>query len=767
MPSSIITHTLGLPRIGHQRELKKATESYWSGKIPLRDLIQTGVLLRRHMWESQVQAGIQLPSSNDFSFYDRMLDMTCMLGAIPSRFAHFNGHFIDLQFGLARGISLQGNNIAACEMTKWFNTNYHYIVPELSQHTDFKLLENKALAEFLEAKAMGIITKPILIGPLTYLQLSKNSGETGPDFKPIHLLEKILPIYAKIIQDLSEAGAPWVQLDEPILCTDISPSLRESFLAAYEYLSRHKGHCQLLVANYFGSLGSQLDLLSKLPVEGIHIDASEAPDEALAIATALRSQKKILSLGLVNGRNIWRIDFAASIEFMKPILAILPTDHLWIAPSCSLQHVPWSLEDETALDPEIKNWLSFAQEKLYEVGFIAQWCEGIHGERELQENTQAITSRKTSSRIHCPEVQGRVKDLVGQNTSRSAPFAKRRSLQNEKLQLPLLPTTTIGSFPQTQELRSQRFARKQNKLSLSEYNEFIKKEITHCIQFQESIGLDVLVHGEFERNDMVEYFGENLHGFAFTQNGWVQSYGTRCVKPPILYGDVFRKEPITLPWTVFAQSLTPKPVKGMLTGPLTILKWSFVRDDQPWSETANQVALALQDEVQDLENAGISIIQIDEPGLREAMPLKNSAVDSYLSWAVNAFKITTMKAKPETQIHTHMCYAEFHDILPAIQQMDADVISLEASRSGMEILHAFHHFKYSNGVGPGVYDIHSPLVPTIESIQQNLELAMRILPVENLWVNPDCGLKTRNWAEVEPSLKNLVEGTAIIRNTLK
>lgn len=763
MPSGLNTHTLGLPRIGLRRELKKATEAYWHGNISLENLNGTGQEIRRSLWCMQTDAGISMPCSNDFSFYDRMLDMSCLVNAIPERFRAKGLNDIDLAFAMARGLSGTQGNAQACEMTKWFDTNYHYIVPELDEKTPLQLVGGKPLAEFREALALGIRTKPLLIGPVTYLYLSKNSAQASSDFHRLNLLDRLLELYGEILRQLAKAGADWVTLEEPILSLELDERWTSALEQAYGSLQQKQHGLRIMVANYFGPLGRNLPLATSLPVEALHIDLLQGKSEALAICDHFASSDKILSLGVVDGRNIWRNDFAKTTQLLGQALGSIPNSRLWLAPTCSLQHVPLSLASETNLDAELTSWLSFANEKLSELGFLAQWACGDYSPSAWEENCQANQARAHSPRLHRTSVRNRLDRLHEQDFMRQSAYPSRRRVQQEYLNLPLFPTTTIGSFPQTAEIRQIRAAYKAGKLAHEAYQSFLRDEIASCIAEQEMLGLDVLVHGEAERNDMVEFFGEQLDGFAFTQNGWVQSYGSRCVKPPILYGDVERRAPMTVAWATYAQSLSSKPVKGMLTGPITILQWSFVRDDQPRQQSAWQVALALRDEVHDLENSGIRVIQIDEPALREGLPLKNSEWSAYLHWAVAAFKLCSAGVCDQTQIHTHMCYAEFNDILAAIVAMDADVITLETSRSSMESLSGFIRQPYPLGIGPGVYDIHSPRVPSSEEMLAHLTTMTRIFPVENLWVNPDCGLKTRGWSETRAALGNMVDATRKLR----
>jgi 5-methyltetrahydropteroyltriglutamate--homocysteine methyltransferase len=771
MDSHILTHSLGYPRIGEKRELKKAIEAFWQGAIPVEELQRAGKQLRKTHWLVQREAGLDLIPSNDFSYYDQMLDMTCLLGNVPRRFG-WNGDPIglDLVFQIARGTGsacnhegrsceAEASSIHASEMTKWFDTNYHYIVPEFRAGTTFKLSATKPFDEFQEALALGIRTKPVLIGPLTYLHLGK-SVDAG--FDRLALLERLLPVYSEMLLRLEGLGAEWVQLDEPILGLDLSADWKAAFLPAYRSLRATSPRLKFLLATYFGELRDNLPLATSLPVNVLHLDVTRAGAE-LNRALELLPSSMSLSLGVVDGRNIWRNNFECSLQQIGQARRILSTERILVAPSCSLLHSPVTLRREIALDAEIKNWLAFAEEKLREVTQLARLAEGTGDSLLAFKNRVAFLSRRASERIHRSEVKARCQAVRAEDSKRNARFFERRKAQRDVLDLPLYPTTTIGSFPQTAEVRAARAKWKRGECSDADYEAFLKETTAECIRFQEETGLDVLVHGEFERNDMVEYFGEQLDGFAFTANGWVQSYGSRCVKPPIIYGDVNRPRPMTVAWSTYAQSLTQRPMKGMLTGPITILQWSFVRDDQPRSETARQIALAIRDEVIDLESAGIKVIQIDEPALREGLPLRRSDWPAYLEWAGEAFRLSAAGAHDETQIHTHMCYCEFNDIIASIAALDADVISIETSRSNMELLEAFADFRYPNEVGPGVWDIHSPRVPEIAEMVNLLRKASAVLPIENLWVNPDCGLKTRAWKEVIPSLRNMVKAAAVLR----
>ncbi len=769
-----ITHTLGYPRIGEKRELKKATEAYWAGKLRRTELEETGRTLRRQNWLTQQALGIDLIPSNDFSFYDQILDLSCLVGNVPSRFGWTGGEVdLDTRFAIARGMRPKAAPCScadcqpvaatyASEMTKWFDTNYHYIVPEFRADTVFKLSATKVFDEFSEALSLGIKTKPILVGPVTYLKLGKVQDPQHPSCNRFELLPELLPVYVEVLQKLQKLGAEWVQLDEPIFALDLNAEERTSLTTAYATLAAATPGLKILVATYFGGLRNNLPTFLRLPVHALHVDVVREPRE---LDTVLREfdGKKQLSLGVVDGRNIWRSDFATIRPLLEKAFSLFGPERFLIAPSCSLQHVPVTLRNETKLDAELKSWLAYAEEKLAEVVALRDLALGIAKSEVLAANQAAAQSRRSSSRIHRLAVKERAARVADADLNRASPFPRRRVQQRKRLALPPFPTTTIGSFPQTDAVRAARAKWKKHELSDADYEKFIEAETRACVSFQEEIGIDVFVHGEYERNDMVEYFGEQLEGFAFTENGWVQSYGSRYVKPPIIYGDVARPKPMTVRWSAYAQSLTKKPMKGMLTGPVTILQWSFVRDDQSRRDTAFQIALALRDEVIDLEKAGIAAIQIDEPAIREGLPLRREDWGHYLDWAVNAFRLSAAGVRDDTQIHTHMCYSEFNDIIEAIAALDADVITIETSRSNMELLGAFVNFQYPNEIGPGIYDIHSPRVPTMEEMTSLLRKARAVLPTENLWVNPDCGLKTRNWAEVKPSLINMVAAARELR----
>jgi len=750
---------LGFPPLGAARELKRATEGYWSGKVSREQLLATGADLRRRHWQLQKGVGIDGIPSNDFSFYDRMLDTCALVGAVPARYG-WKGDRVDLDtyFAMARGSQKKGRDVTAMEMTKWFDTNYHYIVPEFEPRQSFRLASTKPVDEYREAKALGIETTPVLIGPVTFLLLGKTKGAP---FDRLALLDGLLPVYAEVLAALGAAGAGWVQLDEPGLALDRSDAERAAFARAYEYLATRAGRVQLLVATYFAGLGDNLPTAAALPVHGLDVDLVRAP-EHLDSWLAGWPKDRVLSAGVIDGRNVWRANLEAQLALLERAAAKVGKDRLWVAPSCSLLHAPLDLDLETKLDAELKGWLAFGKQKLGEVVTLARALDG--GRKSvaaaLDASTQAASSRRASPRIHNAAVKQRAAAVTEKDLVRGTRYGVRRKAQ---VGLPPYPTTTIGSFPQTAEVRAARRKLHDGQLSAGEYDRFIEEQITKTIKLQEDIGLDVLVHGEFERNDMVEYFGEQLAGFAFTEHGWVQSYGSRYVKPPIIYGDVARPRPMTVRWSKFAQSVTKQPVKGMLTGPVTILQWSFVRNDQPRAETAKQLALAIRDEVKDLEAAGIRVIQIDEPALREGLPLRRADWARYLDWAVNAFRLATAGVRDATQIHTHMCYSEFNDVLRTIERMDADVISIENARSGSELLQGFEQYKYPNEIGPGVYDIHSPRVPSTAEIAAALKSMKKVLDDRQIWVNPDCGLKTRGWDETLPSLKNMVAAAKALR----
>lgn len=767
----MLTHNHGFPRMGAQRQLKKANEAYWAGKILPHELALTARDIRRSNWKLQQQAGIDLIPVNDFSFYDHVLDTALMTGAIPPRFQSLTAgkklSDLDLLFAMARGYQQDGYDVRAMEMTKWFDTNYHYIVPEFSAAQHFTLFNDKVVKEFIEAKEAGINAKPVLLGPVSFLLLGK---EKEKGFHRLELIGRLLPVYLEVLKKLDECNAHFIQFDEPCLSWDLSSAELEVFKKTYHTIQQKFPQLHLVLASYFECYGKNLETVLRLPVNTIHLDLVRCPAQLDDILLTDISKRNIkISLGVVDGRNIWKNDYDQSLQLIGKAVKALGADRVWIAPSCSLLHLPVDLElekNEASLPAELKQWMAFGKQKLHEVRSLAWLAAGESSEALLQElsnNQQAIASRAISPFIHKPAVRAAMQALTEKDEQRLAAFNQRKPLQKKSLGLPLFPTTTIGSFPQTPELRSWRAKWKNGALSGSEYDALIKKEIAESISWQESIGMDVLVHGEFERNDMVEYFGEQLDGFAFTQHGWVQSYGSRCVKPPIIAGDVKRNQLMTVYYTGYAQTLTRLPVKGMLTGPVTILQWSFVRNDQPRSETCLQLALAIREEVADLEKAGIKIIQIDEPALREGLPLRRENWEAYLRWAVRAFRVASSGVANETQIHTHMCYAEFNDIIEHIAAMDADVITIETSRSQLELLEAFASFHYPNDIGPGVYDIHSPRVPSRDEMISLLESAVEVIPADQLWVNPDCGLKTRQWPETIAALVAMIDAAAALR----
>ncbi|WP_447642754.1 MULTISPECIES: 5-methyltetrahydropteroyltriglutamate--homocysteine S-methyltransferase [Chitinophagaceae] len=765
------THNLGYPRIGSRRELKKAEEAYWGGKIAVNELLQTGKEIRLHNWKLQQETGIQLVPVNDFSFYDQMLDMSLMVGSIPQRFHDLMEkqqlRDIDLLFAMARGYQKNGFDIKAMEMTKWFDTNYHYIVPEFTENQHFVLYNSKVVHEFQEAKEAGVNAKPVLIGPFSYLYLGKEKEE---GFSRLGLIDNLLPVYIEVLHKLEECGAQYIQLDEPCLSLNLTDIEQSVLKKVYETLHEKFPRLHFILASYFECYGENLATVLTLPVQTLHLDLVRCEKQLDDIlATTIDSSNINLSLGVVDGRNIWKNDFQKSLVYIKKAIEAIGKDRVWIAPSCSLLHSPCDLDlekDEVVLTPEIKQWLAFAKQKLEEVVVLKQLADGDNTadtQAKLASNIAANESRKVSSLIHNEAVKSRVAAITENDAKRFNRFNVRKRLQHDSLGLPLFPTTTIGSFPQTKEVRSWRAALKKGTIRQEEYDQHIAAATEEVIRWQEEADIDVLVHGEFERNDMVEYFGEQLNGFVFTQNGWVQSYGSRCVKPPIIFGDVDRPEPMTVRWSQYAQSLTKRWVKGMLTGPVTILQWSFVRNDQPRSVTCEQIAFAIRDEVVDLEKAGIKVIQIDEPAIREGLPLRKENWQEYLQWAVRAFRIAASGVQDDTQIHTHMCYSEFNDIISNIADMDADVITIECSRSQMELLDAFADFKYPNEIGPGVYDIHSPRVPSKEEMIALLEKAEAVIPAEQLWVNPDCGLKTRAWEETKKALIAMVDAAKALR----
>ena len=759
-----VAHSLGFPRIGRDRELKKAQEAFWKGELDEAGLFAVGRDLRKAHWDVQKQAGIELLPAGDFAWYDQVLTHSLMFGVIPERFRPADGQAtLHTLFAMARGVSDSCCGGAhAQEMTKWFDTNYHYLVPEFSADQHFHLGWDQLFDEVKEARELGHSVKPVIIGPLTYLWLGKAKGG---EFDKLDLLDRLLPLYGQIFQRLAELGVEWVQIDEPILVLDLPQAWKNAFERAYNQIQRDP--LKKLLATYFGGLEENLGLAANLPVDGLHIDLVRAPEQYPTILDRLPAYK-VLSLGVVNGRNVWRCDLEKALATLQHAHERLG-DRLWVAPSCSLLHSPVDLGREDQLDAELKSWLAFAVQKCAEVAVLAQAVDqpdAANVRAALAESRAVQAARAASPRIHKPAVQARVAAITARDSQRQSPFAQRIEQQRAGLNLPLFPTTTIGSFPQTASIRLARQSYKQGKLSEAEYVEAMHSEIRHAVEVQEHLGLDVLVHGEAERNDMVEYFAEQLDGYAFTRFGWVQSYGSRCVKPAVIVGDLSRPHAMTVEWIRYAQGLTRKVMKGMLTGPVTMLMWSFPREDVSREAQARQLALAIGDEVLDLEAAGIRIVQIDEAAFREGLPLRQAQWQSYLAWATEAFRLCAAGVRDETQIHTHMCYSEFNDVIESIAAMDADVITIETSRSDMELLEAFEAFDYPNEIGPGVYDIHSPRVPDASEMANLLRKAARRIPAERLWVNPDCGLKTRGWAETEAALIHMVAAARQLRAEL-
>ncbi|AZE31789.1 5-methyltetrahydropteroyltriglutamate-- homocysteine methyltransferase [Pseudomonas chlororaphis subsp. aureofaciens] len=765
-----LAHTLGFPRIGADRELKKALEAYWKGDLDWQALQDVGRQLRARHWQLQKDAGIDLLPVGDFAWYDQVLTHSLAFGVVPERFDSSKDAqgrpTLDTLFAMARGASAgccggdQAKTQYAQELTKWFDTNYHYLVPEFSADQSFKLSWEQLFDEVDEAHALGHRVKPVIIGPLTYLWLGKAKGN---DFDKLELLERLLPVYGEILNRLKAQGVEWVQIDEPILTLDLPQAWKGAFERAYHILQYSP--LKKLVATYFSGLQDNLGLAVGLPVDGLHIDAVRAPEQLTQVLDRLPTYK-ILSVGLVNGRNVWRCELEQALQQLQAAQERFG-DNLWVSSSCSLLHSPVDLAREDQLDAELKSWLAFAVQKCGEISVLRDALNDPQApavQAALAASRQVQASRAQSPRIHKAEVQARLKAVSAADSQRHSPFAQRIAQQHARLKLPVFPTTTIGSFPQTASIRLARQAFKQGKLSNNDYTDAMRCEIRHAVQVQERLGLDVLVHGEAERNDMVEYFAEQLDGYLFTRFGWVQSYGSRCVKPAVIYGDLSRPQAMTVDWISYAQSLTDKVMKGMLTGPVTMLMWSFPREDVSREVQARQLALALRDEVVDLEKAGIKIVQIDEAAFREGLPLRRADWQPYLDWAVEAFRLTASGVRDDTQIHTHMCYSEFNDVIQAIAAMDADVITIETSRSDMELLEAFEAFDYPNDIGPGVYDIHSPRVPDTAEMVKLMSKAARRIPAERLWVNPDCGLKTRAWPETEAALVNMVAAARQLRN---
>ncbi len=754
-PQPFTATVTGSPRIGPKRELKRATEGYWAGRTSRSELESVAATLRRDMWSGLAAAGLDSVPVNTFSYYDQMLDTASMLSALPARVTKVSDE-LDQYFALARG----NDDIAPLEMTKWFDTNYHYLVPEIEPATRFALNPDKVLTELKEALGQGIPARPVVIGPVTFLLLSKGVNGGGA---PIERLEELVPIYSELLSLLADNGAQWVQLDEPALVTDISPDAPALAEAVYNGLGSVSNRPAIYVATYFGDPGAALAGLARTPIEAIGVDLVAGADTAVAsLFRVPELAGKTLVAGIVDGRNIWRTDLESALGKLATLLGSAAS--IAVSTSCSTLHVPYSLDPETGLDDNLRSWLAFGKEKVAEVVTLAR---ALHDGRdavadEIAASNAAVASRNRDPRLHNGQVRARIDSIVASGAHRGD-AAERRASQDARLHLPPLPTTTIGSYPQTSAIRKARAAFRAGEIDEAEYVSKMKKEIADVVALQEQLGLDVLVHGEPERNDMVQYFAEQLEGFFATRNGWVQSYGSRCVRPPILYGDVSRTHPMTIEWITYAQSLTDKPVKGMLTGPVTILAWSFVRDDQPLADTANQIALAIRDETVDLQAAGIAIIQVDEPALRELLPLRRAQQDDYLRWAVGAFRLATSGVADSTQIHTHLCYSEFGEVIGAIADLDADVTSIEAARSHMEVLDDLNSVGFANSVGPGVYDIHSPRVPSTSEMAESLRAALRAVPAQRLWVNPDCGLKTRSVDEVNASLQNMVAAAQEVR----
>ncbi|MCP9473128.1 MAG: 5-methyltetrahydropteroyltriglutamate--homocysteine S-methyltransferase [Nitrospira sp.] len=763
---SVLAACLGYPRIGVARELKKVLESYWAGRLAAEELRRTAVELRRRHWSVMKEAGIDHIPVGDFSLYDHVLDMAVAVGAVPSRYRNIADP-LTRYFAMARGLQDRraGIDVPALEMTKWFDTNYHYIVPELEPAQRFSLDASKLSAELGEARALGIEPRPVVLGPVTFLLLSKMEGNVKEQ-TTLHLLDRLLPVYEQLLRALADQQVRWVQLDEPCLVLDLDHQAKEAYLLALARLTQNRDRPKLMLTTYFGALEDNLSIAVASGCEALHVDLVRAPEQLDQVLAALPPAMS-LSLGVIDGRNVWRADLDAAHATVRRAVMALGPERILIAPSCSLLHVPVDVRHEAKLDQGVRSWLAFAEQKLAELRALANAAQSEKPDGPLFHESRAAGASRAASPLVCnPAVRDRMKAVTDAMMRRHSPYPVRAAKQKVRFRLPPLPTTTIGSFPQTEAVRAARAAWRAGRMAAAEYEAFLKDEIRRCVQKQEAMGLDVLVHGEFERTDMVEYFGERLDGFIFTEQGWVQSYGSRCVKPPVIVGDVARPHPMTVEWAGYAQSLTSRPMKGMLTGPVTILQWSFVRDDQPREETCRQIALALRDEVMDLEQAGIAMIQVDEPALREGLPLRRREWPSYLRWAVESFRLATSGVRDETQIHTHMCYSEFGDILGAIADLDADVISIETSRSKMELLGDFARFHYPNEIGPGVYDIHSPRVPDEEEMADLLLRAGRVVPAERLWVNPDCGLKTRGWPEVEAALTNMVEAARHVRRRL-
>ncbi len=760
---------LGFPRIGPDRELKRATEGHWRGDVSADELRETAARLRAANWRTQAAAGIDHVPSNDFSLYDQVLDTAAMLGAVPERYGWEGGEVgLDTYFAMARGAQDGELDVGALEMTKWFDTNYHYIVPELGPDTELRLAGSGPFDAFRRAADRGIETRPVLLGPVSFLLLS---DPARPGFEPLdELLSPAVEVYARVIERLDELGADWIQVDEPCLARDVSGREIDALEEAYGRLAEAGSDVRLMLQTYFGHVGEAFVPLTRLPVDGLGLDFVRGRERNLELlAEHGFPDDRHLSAGVVDGRNVWIVDYGDALRLLGRIRGQVDDERLVVSPSCSLQHVPLDASRETGLDATLRSWLSFARQKLAEVSVLTRAVnEGREAvERELASNRRALDSRAGSARTRDPAVRRRLDGLALSEAGRSAPFAERRAAQGERLDLPRLPTTTVGSFPQHDEVREKRRSHRAGELATEAYEDFLRGEIERCLELQREAGLDLLVHGEFERNDMVEYFAERMEGFAFTEHGWVQSYGTRYVKPPILFGDVERPEPITVRWWEHADGAVDEPVKAILTGPVTMLQWSFVRDDQPRRETCRQLALAVRDEVADLDRAGAPVIQVDEPALREGLPLRREGWDAYLEWAVGCFRLATSSVRPETQVQTHMCYSEFNDVIEHIEAMDADVLLIENARSGEELLEVFRDYEYGRDIGPGVWDIHSPRVPPAEEMADRIRASLSVLPAGRLWVNPDCGLKTRAYEEVEPSLEHMVEAARTVRRELE
>lgn len=761
---------LGYPRIGLNRELKKATEAHWAGKLSEEELLKTGAELRARHWKIQTDAGLDYVPTNDFSYYDHVLDHSVLFNVIPDRYQGHGLGPLATYFAMARGLqrpatdSTPAVDVTSQEMVKWFDSNYHYMRPELSNNTEFKLTSSRPVDEFNEAKAAGVKNpRPVILGPVSFLHLGK-AAHDSQGLDTIDLLNKLLPVYVELLEQLGKAGAEWVQIDEPVLVYELSEKVQAAFKPAYEALAKAQGRPKVLLASYFGELGPNASTVFQLPVDGIHVDLVRAPQQLDSVVSSLKPEQTI-SLGLVDGRNIWIADLNAAISTVSSVVAKVGADRVFVATSSSLLHTPNSVSAESKISDEIKQWLAFAQEKVREVVVIATAAKSGSEtvKEEIEKNVKALEARASSKLTNVAEVRQRVASATPEISRRKSPFSIRCEEQKKKLNLPIFPTTTIGSYPQTKEIRQNRLKFTKGEISEKEYDAFINKEIELVIEFQEKVGLDVLVHGEPERNDMVQYFGERMSGFAFTSNGWVQSYGSRYVRPPIIVGDVSRPHAMTVKESTYAQSITKKPVKGMLTGPVTCLRWSFPRNDLSLSEQCKQLAFALRDEVVDLEKAGIYVIQVDEPGIREGCPLRKTDWPAYLDYAVESFKITTSGVTDATQIHSHFCYSDFNEIFQALKDLDADVISIEASKSDLKLLNVFERENYSSGIGPGLYDIHSPRVPPQSEFEEKIRDILKYLPPANLWINPDCGLKTRQWPEVEAALTNMVQATIKIR----